>query len=120
MEPEGSYQEYFNIWITPRYELATFRFYLTLAHELTHGYAGLKYGHNAHWRRWFYRVVWHLNEAKFFPHYKSGLLYDLMPVEYQYNQSPKHDPVLTTLEAFRKAENEHDQVMENYLKRVNA
>lgn len=118
MEPQGAYQKYFNIWISPNYAWPSRRFYMTVAHELTHGYAGLKYGHNAHWRRWFYRVWFHLNKANFLPWTSPDPMYDLLSVEHQYNQTVTIDPVLTIREALNKADKEHDQVMENYLMRL--
>lgn len=75
MEPSGAYQSYFNIWVTPSYKEPVFKFWMTLAHELTHGYAGVKYGHNAHWRRWFYRVLWHLNHTDLMPKPEDDLFW---------------------------------------------
>lgn len=117
MKAEGE-TEKFHIWITPSYKQPLFKFYMTLVHELVHGYAGMQYGHNAHWRRWFYRTLWHLVEAGMMPAPEDELKYVCTTVEHAYNYTPKLDPMLTILEAFHKAESEHDQVMKNYFIRL--
>lgn len=119
MEPPGAYQSYFNIWINPAYKDAVFKFWMTLAHELTHGYVGAKYGHNSHWRRWFYRVMWHLNQTDLMPKLDvDNLFWVCINQEYIYNLSPTLDPALTIREAFSKAEKEHDKVKTNFIRRM--
>lgn len=117
MEGRGDYQKYFDIWVNPSYKHDSARLRCTLAHELTHGYAGLKYGHNAHWRRWYYRVLYHLSNAGFI-HYPD--LEDFMVgVEYLYNHSSswsQGDRLVD--EAISKANDEHNTVTTNYLKRM--
>lgn len=119
MEPPGAYQSYFNIWINPSYKDPVFKFWMTLAHELTHGYVGAKYGHNAHWRRWFYRVMWHLNETFLIPEPEDSLFSICICQEFTYNQSIKLDCALTVREAFSKAEKEHDKIKTNFIRRMN-
>lgn len=121
MEDYDEHQKEFHIWITPAYRAPVFKFYMTLAHELVHGYAGLKYGHNAHWRRWFYRVLWHLNESKLIPEPESSLGAICWSVGRTYNRTglPSVEKALIQ-EAFQKAKSEHVQVVENYWKRINA
>lgn len=120
MSELGMENEEFHVWITPSYIAPMYKFYMTLAHELCHGYVGTRYGHNAHWRRWFYRVLWHLNEAKLIPEPESELKWVGVSVEYCYNYKPNVDPMLTIMEAFNKAKSEHSQVMNNFLGRMNA
>lgn len=108
----------FHVWINPAYKAPVFKFYMTLAHELTHGYVGLGYGHNAHWRRWFYRVLWHLVESKLIPEPEDALKFVCISVEHAYNHVLKVDPMLTILEAFNKAQSEHSVVNSNYLIRL--
>lgn len=113
--------EEFHIWINPAYKKPVFKFYMTLVHELVHGYAGMSYGHNAHWRRWFYRTLWHLHEVGFIPRPVDELKMVCLSVEYTYRNGEARiyvDPMLTILEAFSKAEKEHDQVKANYFKRL--
>lgn len=110
--------EEFHVWINPQYKKPLFKFYMTLAHELVHGYVGMKYGHNAHWRRWFYRVLWHLVEAEFIPEPQDPLKYVCITVEHAYNHVLRVDPMLTILEAFSKAKSEHEAVNENYFRRL--
>lgn len=109
----------FDIWITPSYQSPVFKFYMTLAHELVHGYAGLKYGHNVHWRRWFYRVLWHLVEAKMIPEPESTPAEVLFSVERVYNQK-YWEPSAQALvdEAMAKAIDEHEKVMASYWRRL--
>lgn len=116
MEDLGARQEEFHIWITPAYVGPVFKFYMTLAHELVHGYAGLKYGHNAHWRRWFYRVMWHLHAAGFIPEPESELQAVLWGQGISYNRSGNEFNLVT--EAFAKAEEDHDKVLDNFWKRT--
>ncbi len=122
MADRGMTNKEFHIWITPSYEKLSYRFYMTLAHEMVHGYAGLQYGHNAHWRRWFYRVLWHLNEAKMIPEPESELRMVAFSVECSYNHSTDYTKSLHALpvEAFAKAEEEHGRVLKNFWKRINA
>lgn len=122
METREKHQEEFHIWITPQYTQPVFRFYMTLVHELVHGYAGLKYSHNAHWRRWFYRVMWHVISADIIPKPESSLEQVLFSVECSYNggaqpywQSGALDLVR---EASAKALSEHNVILDNYWKRL--
>lgn len=117
MQAQGKPEE-FHIWINPAYKKPVFKFYMTLTHELVHGYAGLQYGHNSHWRRWFYRTLWHLVEGSMIPMPEDELKYVCCTVEHAYNHTPKLDPMLTILEAFNKAEGEHDKVKANYFRRL--
>lgn len=110
--------EKFHIWMNPAFKLPYFKFYMVLLHELTHGYAGMQYGHNSHWRRWYYRVLWHCVKAEMIPKPVDQLKYVCVMVEKEYNRTVKVDPMLTILEAFSKAEKEHDQVMSNYFRRL--
>ncbi len=116
MEGFGDYQKEFDIWVNPAYVKNTPRFRATLAHELVHGYAGLKYGHNAHWRRWYYRVMWHLQ--------KAGMmgLRDLAAfchgVEYAYNQVSFISGDQLLVESAERAKEEHSKVMASYWKRL--
>lgn len=108
----------FHLWISPSYTWPSFKFWMTIAHELTHGYAGLQYGHSAHWRRWFYRVMWHLAKEDFIPKSESDLSLVLFSVEkaYNYTGAKMLDSIL---EAFNRAEKDHKQVMEHYWERLN-
>ncbi len=117
MTARGNSSE-FHVWINPSFREPLFKFYMTLVHELVHGYAGLSYGHNAHWRRWFYRTMWHLVQAEIIPAPEDELKYVCTTVEHSYNQSPKIDPMLTILEAFNKAESEHEVVKTNYFRKL--
>lgn len=117
MEGYGDYQKKFDIWVTPQYKTASPKFYMTLAHELTHGYAGLKYGHNSHWRRWFYRVLWHLNSAGYF-NPESPIEDILFSVECAYNVSSLKGGIELLDEAVAKAGVEHHRVLENFAKRM--
>lgn len=119
LENRGDYQTRFQIWVTSAYK-ASFSFYQTLAHELVHGYAGLKYGHNAHWRRWYYRVMWHLIEAKMIPTPESPLREVCFQTGLGYNYTSAKAELDLIDEAFTKAEEEHDHVLQNYWKRINA
>lgn len=110
--------EKFHVWINPAYTEPSFKFYMTVAHELVHGYAGLQYGHGPQWRRWFYRTLWHLVEAGFIPKPQSELKYICLSVESNYNRSIKIDPMLTIAEALHKAEQEHDKVNDNYFRKL--
>ncbi len=109
----------FHLWMTPSYKLPAFRFYMTLAHELTHGYAGLQYGHSAHWRRWFYRVLSHLVIAKMIPKPASPINMLLFSVESCYNHAGG-DLFALPVEATAKVNEEHDRVMQNYWERIGA
>lgn len=116
MEDLGQREEEFHIWITPGYREPLFKFYMTLAHELVHGYAGLKYGHNAHWRRWFYRVMWHLHESGMIPTPESELKAVMWGQGLSYNRVSGEFELVT--EAFEKARKDHHKVIENYWKRI--
>lgn len=116
MEGMGDYQKEFDIWVNPAYTKNTPRFRATLAHELVHGYAGLKYGHNAHWRRWYYRVLWHLQKADLL---KIRDLSDFVcSVEMAYNQVSWNSGIVLLCEAQEKAEEEHKDVLQNFWKRI--
>lgn len=115
----GKNNEEFHLWMTPSYKFPSFKFYMTLAHELTHGYAGLQYGHSAHWRRWFYRVLFHLVQAKMMPKPASGLELVFYSVESAYNHS-SNDLHSLPIEALAKASSEHDKVLSNYWSRLHA
>lgn len=117
MEDFGKSKQEFHIWMNPAYKLPTFRFYMTLAHELTHGYAGLQYGHAPHWRRWYYRVLCHLIEAKMMPVPESDIEMILYAVEARYNHSVG-DLFALPVEARNKAKEEHQKVLENYWSRI--
>ena len=109
----------FDIWITPAYKGPVFKFYMTLAHELVHGYAGLKYGHNAHWRRWFYRVLFHLVEAKIIPTPESDIQSVLLSVELSYNPKWWQSGAAGLVdEAINKAQQEHSKVLDSYWSRL--
>ena len=116
MEDLGVRQEEFHIWITPAYQTPVFKFYMTLAHELVHGYAGLKYGHNAHWRRWFYRVMWHLHAGGFLPEPENELKMVLWGQGLSYNRVSGELELVT--EAFDKARRDHSKVLDSYWKRI--
>lgn len=116
MEGRGDYQEQFDIWVNPSYKEDSARFRLTLAHELTHGYAGLKYGHNAHWRRWYYRVLYHLHSAGFIEGPSIGTF--MVQTESRYNTVSLLQGNLLIQEAVEKADSEHNTVTTNYLKRM--
>lgn len=117
MTAQGNPEE-FHIWLTPAYKKPQFKFYMTLVHEMVHGYAGLKYDHGPQWRRWFYRTLWHLVQAGFIPEPLDELKYVCLSVEYTYCKAVKVDPMLTILEALNKAEQEHDIVNDNYFRRL--
>lgn len=110
----------FHLWMTPQWETASQSFYNTLVHELVHGYAGLQYGHNAHWRRWLYRVRWHLNEAFMTPMYIHDLRMHCFNIGLTYNKSKENNEFDLLVEAFATAKEEHNQVMDNYWKRLYA
>lgn len=118
MADEGKHHDEFHIWINPQWRAPVFKFYMLLAHELCHGYVGLQYDHTPSWRRWFYRTLWHLNEARMVPKPEDELKYVCVMVEMEYNKKPKVDPMLSILEAFHQAEREHDKVMDNYVTRI--
>lgn len=118
MADEGMHHEEFHIWMSPSWAHPVFKFYMTLAHELCHGYVGLQYDHTPSWRRWFYRTLWHLNRAQLIPQPLDELKYVCITVELAYNLKPKVDPMLTILEAFHKAESEHDKVLDNFVGRL--
>lgn len=117
MEGFDDYQTQFDIWVNPQYKEASPRFFMTLAHELTHGYAGLKYGHNAHWRRWYYRVLWHIKAAGFFKP-EDPVEHLMYSVECMYNQASLRSGVELIHEAMTRAESEHSQVMSNFSRRM--
>jgi hypothetical protein len=116
MEGRGDYQKAVDIWVNSSYYRNGPRFRATLAHERVHGYAGLKYGHNAHWRRWFYRVLWHLQKADLLG--LDDLASFTCGVELTYNHVSWTSGNLLLCEAAEKAEAEHSQVLENYWKRI--
>lgn len=118
MENRGEHQEKFSIWVNPAYKEPSFRFYTTLAHELTHGYAGLKYGHNSHWRRWFYRVLWHLDRSAMIPASEEPLRLVCYGMGLQYNTVSSSQELYLVDEAFAKAEEEHPQVEDNFWERT--
>lgn len=118
MENHGDYQKRFQIWVNPCYKEPSFGFYMTLAHELVHGYAGLKYGHNAHWRRWLYRVMWHLDRSSMIPEAVDGLELVCFNTGLRYNYTNHKAELDLIEEAFRVAEQEHDKVEENFWKRT--
>lgn len=106
----------FDIWVTPTYYRNSPLFRATLAHELVHGYAGLKYGHNAHWRRWYYRVMWHLQKAHFLG--MRDLPQELYDTEKRYNRVSMVQGETLLCEAAETAEAEHSQVLESFWKRI--
>lgn len=118
MADAGMAREEFHVWMSPSWEWPSFKFFMTLAHELCHGYVGLQYDHTPNWRRWFYRTLWHLNKQWMLPQPEDDLKYVCVTVEHAYNTRPKVDPMLTILEAFNKAESEHDRVLDNYFGRL--
>lgn len=110
--------EFFEIWLCPNFR-DSYNFRLTLAHELTHGYVGVGYLHGAHWRRWYYRVLKHLDLAGYLNPYggPGGDQYDsLSLIAYyegiRYVKKPELYGKERTLleEAFAKAEAEHGKV----------
>lgn len=110
----------FHIWINPAYTVPSWGFYDTLAHELVHGYAGVGYGHKAHWRRWYYRTMWHLKDLEL-----MDVPDDLDLLCYAkgigYNHSPhKQKELHLVWEAFSRAEDDRDKVRENYFRRISA
>lgn len=107
----------FSIWVNPAYRDDTFKFRMTLAHELAHGYAGVKYGHSAHWRRWFYRVMWHLDSAEFLPEHEDPLSLICFASGHLYNHSDKSERHLVE-EAFEQADREHKDVLDSYWERT--
>lgn len=104
------------LWINPQFKETSYFFYMVLAHELTHGYAGLQYGHAAHWRRWFYRVMYHLTEVDLLPPSEDPLNMVCWGVEYTYNRTC-NNMAESVLEAFDRAEKDHEQFLENFEKR---
>lgn len=115
MDETGNHQ-IFHTWVNPQFIRPSYKFYHTLVHELCHGYAGLQYGHAAHWRRWFYRVSWHLDQAKLMPKPASPLPMLCWNVEYIYNRKSEN-MMGTVLEAHKRAEEEHEQFLVNFEKR---
>lgn len=120
----------FHIWMNPAYAEPSFSFFNTLAHELCHGYAGVGYGHNAHWRRWYYRVMYHLWENGFIstpdedptdPDRYPGETLEIMCYAkgFQYNRiDSSQDELGLVREAFAKAKSDSDKVKENYFRRT--
>lgn len=116
MEGMGDYQKEFDIWVNPAYGKDNPRLRATLAHELVHGYAGLKYGHNTHWRRWYYRVLYHLQHADLLG--LENLPEFVYNVELSYNQVSVRQGETLIIESANKAKEEHAQVLKNYWKRI--
>lgn len=115
----GKHLEDFNVWVNPQYKEDSFKFRLTLAHELVHGYAGIQYGHSAHWRRWYYRVVTHLYMAEFIPEPVDKLPVVLWGTGMRYNHTgDKRQEIDLVTEAMAKAKSEHDDVIENFWSRI--
>lgn len=118
----GDYDR-FAVWMNPSFvDHRNFR--ITLAHELTHGYVGVAYQHSAHWRRWFYRVLWHLDRQdllKIEPD-DDPLMHIAFYRGIQYVRNTEHyyRERLLVEEAFEQAEAEHDNVLANLLVRCNA
>lgn len=61
VSPTGWNEKVFEVWVTPAYQDST-QFRCTLLHELLHGYVGISYGHNAHWRKHMYSALFHMAE----------------------------------------------------------
>lgn len=118
MEDYGEYQSKFHIWINPAYKEPSFRFYATLAHELVHGYAGMKYSHNAHWRRWFYRVLYHLMGSELIPQPLDSIRMVCYGLGINYNHRSASSELQLIDEAFVQAQKEHPKVLENYWRRL--
>lgn len=118
MEISEEHQKKFHIWITPQYKEPVFKFYMTLVHELVHGYAGLKYGHNAHWRRWFHRVMWHAIAAKVIPEPDSSVDLVLYSVECNYNYGTPESAYQLVRESISQAWKEHSKILDNYWRRL--
>jgi len=116
----GAMNQYFDVWMTPTY-FDGYWFRLTLAHELTHGYVGIDYQHSAHWRRWFYRVICHLQmeyllRATPFDAASGDLQAQCFYAGYRYVKDPKNYPREKTLayEALRQARQDHPAVLAEY------
>ncbi len=114
----GGLQKNFSIWVNPSYTGDCYWFRATLVHELVHGYAGLRYGHNAHWRRWYYRVMWHMAQTGYLIINPDKLENLCLDVGLNYNYVGGE--LTLVREAFAKAESEHSQVLSNFWKRINA
>ena len=118
MTTHGTRADVFDIWMLPQLLPGNFRFYQTLVHELVHGYAGIYCGHNAHWRRWFYRTLWHADQAQMLPEHESELRMICFSVGTRYTKDDPWKELKLIDEAFSKAESEHTKVMDAYLERV--
>lgn len=112
--------EFFDIWMSPSFAGDSFYFRKTLAHELVHGYTGIQCGHNAHWRRWVYRVLMHLHKADMI------LTNDIHEVCFTEGWRYIKDPAkleqedLLIEEVHRKVNKEHDRVLAHYFRRTHA
>ena len=111
MSDFGEVNRKFHIWMTPSYRSPSTQFYKTLLHELCHGYAGLTQGHNAHWRRWYYRVLAHAVWGNILDIKLPETCY---AVERCYNSVG--DLMSLPIEAANKAKEEHDRVMDRYMR----
>lgn len=118
MTTQGTRAETFDIYMIPQLLPGSFRFYLTLTHELVHGYAGLYCGHNAHWRRWLYRVLCHLDMAGMLPEHEDPVRLVCFSTGMGYTKGTSKQEVDLVKEVFTRAENEHTKVMDAYTERL--
>lgn len=118
---ENSEWDRFSVWITPSYTEDSHSFRLTLTHELTHGYVGVGYQHGVHWRRWYYRVLKHLDLQGLLLRDPDELILHTafyQGIRYVRNLNHYVRERLLVEEAFAKAEREHEAVMSDLLGRL--
>jgi hypothetical protein len=118
MSTWGTRHETFEIWVTDRFKPGSYNLYQTLVHELVHGYAGLALGHNINWRRWFYRVLWHADEAGMLPPHGDDLRAICFSIACRYSQKEAWRELGLIDQTFEQAQKEHTKVMNDYLRRA--